>query len=94
MKSWWALPLIFLASTTTKNGYTMENDIHTIKHQHEAKLLALSGVVSVGIGLNQEKQPAIIIGIEREDEELRRQLPTQLDGIPVIVRIVGTVKAQ
>jgi hypothetical protein len=72
----------------------MTSSIKDVKKRHEARLLKLPGVVSVGIGLNRNGQSAIIIGLDGPNEEREGQLPSMLEGYPVEVRIVGTLKAQ
>ena len=72
----------------------MPSSIKEVKNQHEARLLALPSVVSVGIGLNKKGQSMIIIGLDGPNAETETQLPSMLEGHPVEVRIVGTVKAQ
>ena len=72
----------------------MPSSIKEVKNKHKARLLALPGVVSVGIGLNKNGQFMIIIGLDGPNAETETQLPAMLEGHPVEVRIVGTVKAQ
>ena len=72
----------------------MTSSIKDVKKRHEALLLKLPGVVSVGIGLNRNGQSAIIIGLDGPNAEREGQLPSMLEGYPVEVRIVGTLKAQ
>ena len=72
----------------------MPSSIKETKKQHEARLLKLPGVVSVGIGLTNSGQSAIIIGLREPNTETEAQLPSMLEGYPVEVRIVGTVKKQ
>ena len=72
----------------------MPSSIKEVKNKHKARLLALPGVVSVGIGLNKNGQSMIIIGLDGPNAETETQLPAMLEGHPVEVRIVGTVKAQ
>ena len=72
----------------------MTSSIKDVKKRHEARLLELPGVVSVGIGLNRNGQSAIIIGLDGPNAESEGQLPSMLEGYPVEVRIVGTLRAQ
>ena len=72
----------------------MPPSIKDVKARHEARLLDLPAVVSVGIGRDKNGNPAIIAGLDRPDSETESQLPTQLEGYPVVVRIVGPIKAQ
>lgn len=72
----------------------MHPSIREVKKIHEPRLLALPGVVSVGIGLDKKGQSAIIIGLESPNPETETKLPTELDGYSVVARITGPIKAQ
>ena len=72
----------------------MPSLIKEVKNKHEARLLELPDVVSVGIGLNKNGQSVIVIGLCGPNAETETQLPSTLEGYPVEIRIVGTVKAQ
>ena len=72
----------------------MSSSIKDVKKRHQARLLELPSVVSVGIGINKDGQPVIVIGLDAPNEESERQLPSMLEGYPVEIRIVGTLKAQ
>lgn len=73
---------------------TMSPTIQEVKASHTARLLALAGVVSVGIGRDAEGQEVIVVGLDRERPETRSKLPAQLDGYRVRVEVIGTVKAR
>ena len=70
------------------------NTIHEVKKQHTQELMAIEGVQSVGIGNNAQGQVAIIIGLDKSRPEIQAKLPTELDGYPVEVRIIGSIEAQ
>ncbi len=72
----------------------MQPSIQEVKKSHERRLLALPGVVSVGIGLDKRGQSAIIIGLDGPNPETETKLPTELDGYAVMVRMIGPIKAQ
>lgn len=71
----------------------MSLSIREIKKKHEARLMALAGVVSVGIGRTSDRQAAIIIGLDRSRPETEKRLPKKLGGYPVRFEIIGPVKA-
>ena len=71
----------------------MTSSIKDVKAKYEAQLLQMPGVVSVGIGHNENGQPAIIIGLEGPNPETESQLPTTLEGYPVTIRTVGKIRA-
>ena len=86
--------LLVLPAIAMSADRKMQKSIKDVKAQHEERLLQIPGVVSVGIGLDENGKPAIIVGLERPDPETESQLPSQLEGYPVVVRIVGRIKAQ
>jgi hypothetical protein len=84
-----ALPVIAMCEDSD-----MPNLINDVKAQHEERLLQLPGVVSVGIGQDENENPAIIIGLAHPDPKTESRLPNRLEGYPVLVWIVGRIKAQ
>ncbi|MCG8344391.1 MAG: hypothetical protein MI685_04400 [Chlorobiales bacterium] len=68
--------------------------IKEVKRLHEAELLTLPDVVSVGIGKGEEGSAAIIVGLAKPNPETRARIPDRIDGYPVIVRLSGTIRAQ
>ncbi len=72
----------------------MPPTIQEVKTRHAPRLLAVSGVVSVGIGRDADGHEVIVIGLDRPRPESQAHLPTQLEGYPVRVEIIGTVRAQ
>lgn len=71
----------------------MKSSINDVKAQHESDLLRLPDVVSVGIGRDDDGNPAIVVGLKRPNPETESQLPAQLQGYTVMIRIVGEIKA-
>jgi len=86
--------LLVLPAIATSEDNKMPNSIKDVKTKHEERLLQLPGVVSVGIGQDKNGNQAIIVGLEHSDPETESQLPTLLEGYPVVVRVVGRIKAQ
>lgn len=72
----------------------MLSSIKDVKKRHKARLLKIPSVVSVGIGLNKDGQSVIVIGLDGPNAKSERQLPSMLEGYPVEIRIVGTLKPQ
>jgi hypothetical protein len=72
----------------------MSPSIQEVKKQHEADFLNLPNVVSVGIGLNPNGDQAIIVGLNRPNPATEAKIPPTLEGYPVVVQIVGGIKAQ
>jgi hypothetical protein len=72
----------------------MSPTIHEIKAKHAARLLAIPGVKSVGIGRDSQGHEVIVIGLDRPRPDTQAQLPAELEGHPVRVEVVGRIKAQ
>lgn len=66
--------------------------IEEVKSRHTAALMALPGVVSVGIGRDDRQQPVIVVGIDRADRT--PGIPGTLQGYRVVTRVIGPVKAR
>jgi hypothetical protein len=74
-----------------------------IKRIYERELMARANVVGVGVGLRQrrgapEDKVALIVMVTRKvpRSQLAAEdiIPSELDGVPVDVQEVGTVRAQ
>jgi hypothetical protein len=72
----------------------MTPSIQEVKKKHEARLLSLPGVVSVGIGRDPQGRPAVIVGLDSPRPETQAQIPPQLDGYRFLIQIVGSLKAR
>lgn len=83
-----------LAATACREGAEMESSIQNVKTQHEAELMAMPGVVSVGIGMDDDGNKVIVVGIDQDRTETRAQVPQTVEGYPVRVEVVGKMKAQ
>jgi hypothetical protein len=72
----------------------MQTSIQEVKKQHEASLLAMPGVVSVGIGRDDAGNPVIIVGLDSPRPETVARIPQFLGDFPVLTQIIGTIKSQ
>jgi hypothetical protein len=68
--------------------------IKDVKRAHEAQLLSLPDIASVGIGRDENGNPAIIVHLARPNPATESKIPETIDGFPVIVNVSGPVKAQ
>jgi hypothetical protein len=68
--------------------------LREVKNKHKARLLALPGVVSIGIGRNNDGKLAIIVGLDGPRPETVAQIPRFLEDYPVSIQIIGPIKAQ
>lgn len=80
--------------TACKDSSTMADAIYDVKRQNEADLMALPGVVSVGIGRGPNGQPAIIVGMETLAPATPPKVPSEIGGYPVVIQTTGKLKAQ
>lgn len=71
----------------------MSLSIEEVKKKYTNRLLALPGVISVGIGKDPDGIPVIIVSLEHRQPETQKKLPKTLEGYPLQVEITGTVKA-
>ena len=72
----------------------MSPSILDVKKQHEAQFLKMAGVVSVGIGLDSEGNQAIIVGLDGSHPDTESSIPATLEGFPVVVQTIGSIRAQ
>ncbi len=72
----------------------MPRSIREVKREHESRLMALPGVVSVGIGLDKDRNPAIRVGLDGPRPKTEAKAPRSLQGYPVEVYVIGKVRAQ
>jgi len=72
----------------------MSPSIQEVKQQHEARFFNLPNVASVGIGLDPNGDQAIIVGLDKPNPETESKIPASVEGYPVVVQIVGAIKAQ
>ena len=86
--------LLLLPAIAMCEEYDMPTSIKEVKTKHEARLLQLPGVVSVGLGRDENGNSAIIVGLERPESAKDSHVPSRLEGYPVVIRIVGQIKAQ
>ncbi|CCE23874.1 conserved exported protein of unknown function [Methylotuvimicrobium alcaliphilum 20Z] len=87
------ISLIILAACGV-NETAMNASIQEVKNKHQPELLQLPGVVSVGIGLDEEGRQAIIVGLAEDNRNDKVRIPETIEGYSVKVQVVGTIKAQ
>lgn len=66
--------------------------IEQVKERHEDELMAIEGVVGVGIG-ECEGQPCIKVLLANDSPELEQKIPDQLDGFKVETEVTGPIEA-
>jgi hypothetical protein len=65
-----------------------------IKDRHDDELMNIPGVVGTAIGKGSTPgQVAIHVYIQKDTPEVRKHLPNQIEGVPVIIRETGDINA-
>ena len=69
--------------------------VRRVKERHEGRLLAIPGVIGVGVGVSEKtsRQAAIEIYVKEAGESLHRALPKSLDGVEVKIIETGEIHA-
>ena len=75
-----------------KQPWVSQPAIELVKEQHESELMAVKGVVGVGIS-RCEAKPCIEVYLANESPNIRKQIPTQLDGFKVDTKVTGNIEA-
>jgi len=71
----------------------MAMTIQQVKEKYQAELMALPGVVSIGIGLS-EGEKVIKIGLDGKYPDTESALPKKLEGYKVVSQSMGIIKAR
>jgi len=67
------------------------SEVASVLRRHEARLMAIPGVKSVGEGRGPLGEPAIEVGIAHPG--VAQAVPPTLDGVELVTRVVGEVEA-
>jgi len=66
--------------------------IDTVLRENEERLMAIDGVVGVGV-TGSSDAPALSVMVKELTPEVRANVPRELRGYPVKVEVVGEVSA-
>ena len=70
-----------------------QRDINVVLADYDDKLLAISGVVGVYIGLMGDgKTPCLKVMLARKDPKLERAIPHRIEGYSVVTEVTGVIK--
>lgn len=67
--------------------------IETVFEENRDMLMAISGVVGVGIGLNEQEELCIKVYLEKTDKDIVSNIPRQLEGFPLSLDVGGNIVA-
>ncbi|MDJ0647737.1 MAG: hypothetical protein QNJ60_03440 [Xenococcaceae cyanobacterium MO_188.B19] len=69
--------------------------IEKVKADWEERLMAMPGVMGVGIGLTQDRQKTCIkVYVNRQSSAQADQIPQEIEGYPVEVEVRKPFRAQ
>jgi hypothetical protein len=63
----------------------------SVTASEEAKLLAIPGVTSVGLGRDAAGGEAVVVGVV--DAGVSSRVPREIGGLPVVIEVTGEVNA-
>ena len=98
----WTKKLLSVAESQAANAQlppqasqTAVDAVRRVKERHEGRLLAIPGVIGVGVGVSEKAigQAAIEIYVKEATESLKQVLPKSLDGIEVKTIETGEIRA-
>jgi len=70
-----------------------QQKIREVKRKYEREWLSINGVVGVGIGILTDKNLGIMISVTKVDEQIRKKIPDEVEGIKLEIRETGEFKA-
>jgi hypothetical protein len=86
------LATLLLGIIGCENNSNDQDNILTVKERHEAELMAIPGVVGVGIG-ERDGAEVIVVYVEDRTAEIDRNVPDTLEGYPVLIEVTGPIIA-
>lgn len=63
------------------------------RDRHASRLMAIDGVVSVGVGLAEDGAEVVVVGVADTPRSTSVAVPSSVDGVAVEVRVVGHPRA-
>lgn len=81
-----------LSVEVTEHAQHVDGDVSQALAAHHDNLMGRAGVVMLGETVDATGSPAIVIGV-RAHKNMSR-LPREIDGVPVVVQVVGDVEIQ
>ncbi len=69
-----------------------KKSIEQVLRDHTPELMSISGVVGTAEGRHRGA-PCVEVYVVKKTQDLRKRIPTSLDGYPVILRATGKIRA-
>lgn len=73
------------------SGDTGQSQVETVLARHERMLMAIDGVMGIGVGRTPIGNDAIVLYLR--DASVKQQVPTQIEGYPVETTVTGEIDA-
>ena len=89
--SWWRTIVDRLRPPAAPSAEEAKT-IATAKQKLEAGLLAMPGVVSVGVGTADDGTEVIVVGVDGSRPDLEPRVPKSAGGFPVEIRRIGPIR--
>jgi len=96
MTLWAAGAIVLMALTTPgcSEETEMEPSIQEVRARHVDQLMDTPGVISVGIGRDEEGTAVIVVGLDQYRADVMQSLPTTLEGYVVRTEVVGRLSTE
>jgi hypothetical protein len=78
-------------SDSRKGASMPAKTIEQVQQERTDEWMAIPGVVAVAVG-QHEAQPCLVVLTDSNAEEVRKKIPSRVDGYPVIVRQSGPIR--
>lgn len=89
------MALLACHSKAAKNGLTKDQKpvkrIEDVLKEHTDELMSVPGVVGTASGLCN-RQPCIKVFVTQETPELKKKIPSRLEGYPVVIEETGEIR--
>jgi hypothetical protein len=90
-----ALTLAYHSLMAQRSSAAPERDINTVLAAHDGELLAIPGVVGVYVGTLADRRTLCLkVMLARDDPEVKRKIPTVIEGYPVMTEVTGEIRAR
>jgi len=70
---------------------TGQSQVETVRARHERMLMAIDGVMGIGVGRTPIGDDAIVLYLR--DALVKQHVPTQIEGYPVETTVTGKIDA-
>jgi 2-keto-3-deoxy-L-rhamnonate aldolase RhmA len=68
-------------------------NIKAVMNANVDSLMSIEGVVGVAIGALDDKSLCIKVMVKKDEPELNKQIPDQLENYPVVMEETGVIRA-